>query len=153
MTNDSSIKVIQEDFSMRVPNDLSLKDLLEEVGMRGMSNLSRKDLLEDFGARAMRDLNVKVNFGDLRMPQACRGSEVNVVIHLLALRVWLLSRSGKTETFVHAWVYVGGDEDPVLRGPAGPPVCTVQVSVLPSVRQEVVIPVGELRNFPARLRR
>ncbi|OLP79377.1 hypothetical protein AK812_SmicGene40336 [Symbiodinium microadriaticum] len=111
VTNDSSIKVIQEDFSMRVPNDLSLKDLLEEVGMRGMSNLSRKDLLEDFGARAMRDLNVKVNFGDLRMPQACRGSEVNVVIHLLALRVWLLSRSGKTETFVHAWVYVGGDEE------------------------------------------
>ena len=48
--NDFSIKVIQEDFSMRVPKDLSF-------GMRRMSDLNRKDLLEDFGARATRDLH------------------------------------------------------------------------------------------------
>ena len=99
--NDSSIKVIQEDFSIRVPKDLSLKDLIEDFGMRRMSDLSRKDLLEDFSARATRDLNVKVIFEDLRILQACRGLEANVVIHLLALRIWPLSRSNKTETFVH----------------------------------------------------
>ena len=88
---------------MRVPTDPTLKDLLEDFGVRGMSNLSRKDLLEDFGARVMRDLSIKVIFEDLRMLQACRALEVNVVIHLLALRIWLLSRSNKTETFVHAW--------------------------------------------------
>ena len=60
-------------------------------------------LLEDFGARAMRDLSIKVIFEDLRMLQAYRALEVNIVIHLLALRVWLLSRSNKIETFVHAW--------------------------------------------------
>ena len=110
MTNDLSNKVIQEDFSMRVPNDLIRKDLLEDFGMRGMSSLSRKDLLEDFRAREMRDLNFKVILEDLRMQQACPGLEVNVVIHLLAWRVWLLSRSSKIEMFVQ------------LRGPAGQPV-------------------------------
>ncbi|OLP91198.1 hypothetical protein AK812_SmicGene27150 [Symbiodinium microadriaticum] len=99
--NDFSIKVIQEDFSMRVPKDLSLKDLIEDFGMRRMSDLSRKDLLEDFEARARGDLNVKVIFKDPRILQACRGLEVNVLIHLLALRIWLLSRSSQAETFVH----------------------------------------------------
>ena len=32
-------------------------------------------------------------------------------------------------------------------------LCMVQASALLSVRQEVVIPVRELKNFPARLRR
>ena len=102
MTNDPSIKVIQENFSMRVPNDPTLKDLLEDFSVRGMSNLSWKDVLEDFGARPMRGLSIKVTFEDLSMLQACRVLEVNVVIRLLALRVWPLSRSNKTETFVHA---------------------------------------------------
>ncbi|OLP82709.1 hypothetical protein AK812_SmicGene36612 [Symbiodinium microadriaticum] len=102
VTNDPSIKVIQEDFSMRVPNDPTLKDLLEDFSVRGMSNLSWKDLLEDFGARPMRDLSIKVIFEDLSMLQACRVLEVNVVIRLLALRVWPLGRSNKIEMFVHA---------------------------------------------------
>ncbi|OLP75084.1 hypothetical protein AK812_SmicGene45182 [Symbiodinium microadriaticum] len=64
--NDPSIKVIQEDFSMRVPNDLTLRDLLEDFSLGGKSNLSWKDLLEDFGARWPRDfINYSRQLGKL----------------------------------------------------------------------------------------
>ena len=67
-----------------------------------MSNLNWEDLLEDFGARPTRDLSNKVIFEELSRLQAYRGLEMNVVIRLWALKVWPLSRSNKTETFVHA---------------------------------------------------
>ena len=120
-TSNLSLKDLLEDFGMRETSNLSLKELLEDFGMRGTSNLSPKDLLEDFGVWAMRVPNVRVIFENLSILQACRGLEVNVVRYLLALPSMVVEQEQQDRN-LRPRVGAGGDEDPALRGPSGPPV-------------------------------
>ncbi|OLP89078.1 hypothetical protein AK812_SmicGene29497 [Symbiodinium microadriaticum] len=162
-TSNLSLKDLLEDFGMRETSNLSLKELLEDFGMRGTSNLSPKDLLEDFGVWAMRVPNVRVIFENLSILQACRGLEVNVVRYLLALQVWLSSRSNKIEIFVHVWVQAvmrpGGEvpEPPVYTmyqpGGESEKAYILQYLVTPPKAQTAVEMVATLRQWERMLLR
>ena len=87
-----------------------------------MSNLSWKDLLEDFGARLYNER--PHHQGDLRGPQHTAGlsrfgserRDLSPGFEGMAVEQEQQDRN------VRPCVSLGGEEDPVLRGPAGPPV-------------------------------